>query len=332
MIASLNLASAAKTLKAGPSEFLKDAGQVGDHLLDGGAAEFEQAIQQLGSTPFWLGLIMVVIGLVYLLAGWRLFRFMIVLSSIFGGAVFGIVLTGWVGRENMWWGGMILGAVVFGVLSYHLVRYYVGLYGLALGYVIGVLLLRMLVDATGRSDFLMFWWAAGLILAVPFAIFAFIYYRVVTMYLMAMSGASLVMTGGLSVLLSQYGADSQTVHALSENPFTIRLVWFCLVAGGTILQLILSWVFQARQKQQKELVKRQKEARQRDYLPQAGQQSRQAAQTSPPQTQPPTPTPPTQTPAQAPPPPPTAPPPQNDSNHSTGEPPATVNSQDIFWQ
>ena len=184
-----------------------------------------------------VALLMLSVGVVYLLYGWRIFRVLVVISFGFMGLFLGIYVGKWVG-DNNWviWGGVI-GMAVFAIVSVPLMKWCVSLLGAIAGGIItsGIWIAAGLSEVYLPAGFIVGFIAGGLI--------SFILLKISVMLFTSLGGSVIMMTGVMS-LLYQY----ETKMAQPPTNYIYDLVyqhsWF--LPAALIVPTVLGMFFQNR--------------------------------------------------------------------------------------
>ncbi len=179
--------------------------------------------------PLEMGLVLLVLGLVFLLYGYKLYK--ILVSVVFAGigGLVGLLIGVHFGAPG--WLLALIGAVVLGILAWPLFRIGWGILG---GAIFAAIALPLAVAATNSP-------VLGYILAAV----AFIAGMVLTMMLMrpliiistATSGAATLVTGVLLMLIRWPEVNEPVKAALESKPY----LFIVLVALPAILGAILQW-------------------------------------------------------------------------------------------
>jgi hypothetical protein len=177
------------------------------------------------------------VGLVYMLYGWRVFRMLVVISFGFIGMFLGIYVGKWV-DNNDWviWGG-IIGMAVFACLSIPLMKWCISV----LGAIAGGIITSAVWIALGLSDTYL---PAGFVVGfVGGGLISFILLKASVMLFTSLGGSVIMMTGIVS-LLYQY-----EVHI--ANPPTNHmydLVWnhSWFLPAALVLPTAIGMLFQHR--------------------------------------------------------------------------------------
>ncbi len=184
----------------------------------------------------WLfALLLLSVGVVYMLYGWRIFRVLVVISFGFMGLFLGIFVGKWVG-SNDWviWGG-IIGMILFACIAVPLMKWCVSLLGAVAGGVItgGVWIALELSETYMPAGFVVGFVAGGLI--------SFILLKASVMLFTSLGGSVIMMSGVVSLL---YQYETWIAEPATTNMYDLvhQHAWF--LPATLILPTIIGMLFQ----------------------------------------------------------------------------------------
>lgn len=157
----------------------------------------------------WLfALVLLSVGIVYMLYGWRIFRVLVVISFGFLGMFLGIYIGKWMGSNNaVIWGG-IVGMILAAAISVPLMKWCVSVLGAIAG---GIITSGIWIACDWSQTYL----PAGFVIGfVAGGLISFILLKASVMMFTSLGG-SIVMMSGIISLLYQYEnhiADPPTTH------------------------------------------------------------------------------------------------------------------------
>jgi len=160
--------------------------------------------------PIVMVLVMAV-GVVALLLGWKLFKVVVVANATCIGGLVGMRLGSMVQGPNMPLIGMIAGGLLLAVLAMPLMKYAVSLMGALAGAFAGYGLWDYVASAIGTPEVAQYAWAGALIGLVTLGLLAFVIFRMVIMIFTSFQGAVMVVAASLSLLV-KYVPASQGFH------------------------------------------------------------------------------------------------------------------------
>jgi hypothetical protein len=204
-------------------------------LFDVGAAKL--FLWERISELHWLyALLMLSVGVVYMLYGWRIFRVLVVISFGFIGLFLGILSSDKISTNEhaIVWGGLI-GMVLLAAMAIPLMKWCVSVLGAISGGILtsGIWIAFGLSDAYLPAGFFVGFIAGGLI--------SFILLKISVMLFTSLGG-SLIMVSGLLALLYQYDVHVSSPMTFYTHNLVFAYHWFLPVAlivptvGGMLMQ------------------------------------------------------------------------------------------------
>ncbi|MCD4823001.1 MAG: hypothetical protein K8S55_00195 [Phycisphaerae bacterium] len=186
--------------------------------------------------PVYAGAL-VVIGFVYLIYGLRFTKPLMILNAAVAGAVAGGVGTIYFQYAQHWWIGMLVGAVVVGVLAWPLMTLFVSLAGGAAGAAVGYAVFSNVVVAMERTDLMAYSWAGAVGGAVLLAIAGFLLFRAAVVILTVVQGAAMMMVGVFSLLF----LDEEVRDVISKNVMERPLLLLMCIGGLCMVGLAIQY-------------------------------------------------------------------------------------------
>ncbi len=180
--------------------------------------------QQIGPG---LAALMVLMGVVYLLFGYNIFKYLVVLNFACLGGVIGAVL------GDKYGGSLPLAitcAFVLAVVTWPMMKFAVVATGSLCGAAIGVSLWRSFnLDPT-------FAWSGSGMGLIFFTMLTFILFRSSVMTFMSLQGAAMMMFGLLALVFKYDGLTPQVRHWFHIKPFLMPMLVFIPTVLGVIFQ------------------------------------------------------------------------------------------------
>ncbi|MCK5113459.1 MAG: hypothetical protein KAR11_01700 [Phycisphaerae bacterium] len=199
----------------------------------------------LTNMNFLYGLGLGIIGLVYLLRGWKVFKMLVALNAATIGGVAGAMIMIQLGMQDQWWIGMLIGAGVLGVLSWPLISIFIAVFGAGAGAALGYSAFYQIVTQLHRGDLVPFAWVAAIAGAILIAILTFVIFRQCVVILTAAQGGVMLTAGSLCLLFKH-----PTLHEIISVNILKNPSWlFVIVLSFTIIGLIVQFVNTNREKQ-----------------------------------------------------------------------------------
>jgi len=180
--------------------------------------------QQIGPG---LAALMVLMGVVYLLFGFNIFKALVVLNTACLGALIGSSI----GEKT---GGQvplaITGAFIFAVVTFPLMKWAIAITGGLCGAAIGVSLWRTF---NLHPDFA---WAGSAMGLIFFGLLTFILFRSCVMTYMSLQGAAMLIFGLLALIFKYDGLTPQVHHWFAIKPFLLPMMVFIPTVLGVMYQ------------------------------------------------------------------------------------------------
>ena len=187
------------------------------------------SISERGLNGQLLATLLVGGGLIFMLYGFRLFRVLITINFGAAGGYLGFLLGDRFGSSLA---GAGIGAVVFALIAWPMMRYAVALAGGTIGAYVGALAWEQL---TLPADLL---WLGGLVGLITLGLLAFITLRPSVMAATAIQGSAMVVTGALVLLSNQGNLDVKFYDAMNptEKPLLFLILMLLPAAIGVVYQ------------------------------------------------------------------------------------------------
>jgi hypothetical protein len=183
--------------------------------------QFWGSITQL---HWFYSLLMLSVGVVYMLYGWRIFRVLVVISFGFLGMFLGILAGDKLSTNSqaIVWGG-VAGMALFALIAVPLMKWCISVLGAVAGGVLtsGIWIAFDLSDTYLPAGFIVGFIAGGLI--------SFILLKVSVMLFTSLGG-SLIMVTGLLALLYQYDLNISDPMTFYAHDLIFRFQWFVPLA------------------------------------------------------------------------------------------------------
>jgi hypothetical protein len=186
---------------------------------------------QITGMDWFIALLVVSVGVVYLLYGWRVFRVLVVISFGFIGMFLGMLACDklWpLNKDAMVWGGVV-GMILFALFAVPLMKWCVSILGALSGGIVGGGLWLALGFAENYmpAGFIAGFIAGGLI--------SFIMLKISVMLFTSLGGSLITVTGLLS-LLHQYPPFALKVEQYYNNQWFLPVALIVPTVAGMLLQ------------------------------------------------------------------------------------------------
>jgi len=172
-----------------------------------------------------VALLLVLLGLVYLLFGFYLFKPLVLLNAAFIGAMIGVLISSKTGGPLP---SGILGGFIAAAVTYPLMKWAVALMGGLFGAILGFTLWRTFGLESG------FAWTGGCMGLIGCGLLCFIVFRGSVMAYTSLQGSVMLVFGVLSLAYKYQGFAPKLAEGLQLKPFMLPMCIFI----GTILGLI----------------------------------------------------------------------------------------------
>ena len=201
----------------------------------------QEFIQSLPAIQVWQAAVMIVVGLIYLLYGWKIFKVLVVLNAM----VLGFVLGASLGKmHSQLWAlyGSMAGAVILAVLALPLMRFAISLMGALVGAFAGYHIWNYVIVLMHRTDLTQFSWVGGVIGLLVLGALTFLLFKLAVMLFTSIQGSFVMVSGVLALLLKYQPFYDKAYEPLANNVHLLPL----LVAGPALLGLMMQGIFNSR--------------------------------------------------------------------------------------
>jgi hypothetical protein len=205
----------------------REASQAAITMLDSAVQHVSQRLSAMH--PLEAGLLLLPIGLVFLLYGFKLYKWLISVVYAGIGAVAGTALAAYLGWDVIL--GMIAGALVLGLLAWPLHRAGWGLLG---GAVFGVAAALLMRTQTPNVTY------TAIVAGVAFvggSILTFLLMRPLIILVTSVLGAAVLVQGALRLSLIQPVVGDPVMRTIEDKPYVAAI----LVALPALVGFILQW-------------------------------------------------------------------------------------------
>ncbi len=181
--------------------------------------------QQMGTGS---AILITLIGIVYLMHGWTMFRGLILLNAMLIGAYLGVILGSRYTTYPL--AGGLVGALVAGITTWPLMKWAVAVIGGLVGSVLGASIwMAANLDPT-------YAWAGALTGLVGFGMFSFILFRASIIMYTSLQGATMVVMGLLGLTFKYPDLAQKVTTSLATQPLMLPIAVAVPVVLGLIYQ------------------------------------------------------------------------------------------------
>ncbi|MFI5380543.1 MAG: hypothetical protein ACHRHE_14700 [Tepidisphaerales bacterium] len=181
--------------------------------------------QQMGTGS---AILIIIMGIVYLLYGWSMFRGLILLNAVLIGAYVGVIVGSRYSTYPL--AGGLIGAVVAGVTTWPLMKWAVAVIGGLVGAILGA---SVWTAANLDSTYA---WAGALTGLVGFGLFSFILFRASIIMYTSLQGAIMVLMGLLGLTFKYPDLAQKISNSLATQPLVFPIAVGVPVLLGLIYQ------------------------------------------------------------------------------------------------
>ena len=183
-----------------------------------------QWCHEMGSA---VALLLILLGLVYLLFGFHLFKPLVLLNAAFVGAIAGVLISHKTGGPLP---SGILGGFVAAAATYPLMKWAVALMGGIFGAMLGLTLWRTFGLEPG------FAWTGGCMGLIACGLLCFIVFRGSVMAYTSLQGSVMLVFGILSLIYKYQSLAPKIAQSMQLKPFMVPMAIFIATILGLIYQ------------------------------------------------------------------------------------------------
>lgn len=174
-----------------------------------------------------VALLLVLLGIVYLLFGFYLFKPLVLLNAAFVGSMVGVYISQKTGGPLP---SGILGGFIGAALTYPLMKWAVAIMGGLFGAILGLTLWKTFGLESG------FAWTGGVMGLIACGLLCFIVFRGSVMAYTSLQGSVMLVFGILSLIYKYQGFAPRLTESLQLKPFLLPMTVFIATILGLIYQ------------------------------------------------------------------------------------------------
>ena len=174
-----------------------------------------------------VALLLVLLGVVYLLFGFHLFKPLVLLNAAFVGSLVGIYISQKTGGPLP---SGILGGFIGAAVTYPLMKWAVAVMGGLFGAILGLTLWRTFGLEAG------FAWTGGLMGLIACGLLCFIVFKASIMTYTSLQGSVMLVFGILGLIYKYQGLAPRLTASLQVKPFLLPMIVFIATILGLIYQ------------------------------------------------------------------------------------------------
>jgi hypothetical protein len=208
-----------------------------DAIQGGRIPSRQEFVQYLSDLDPLRAVVLLAVGLVYMLYGWKIFKILVIANA----AMVGVALGAMIGRgspttPNLPTFAAVAGGLVLAVAAWPLMKYAVSLMGALIGSLAGYGLWRYVAEAAGQVTLSQYAWAGGILGLVTLGMLAFVIFQISVMIFTSIQGTVMTVSGILSLLLHYPSIRLDLQNSLSTEMHLLPLLIAVPAAIGFIFQ------------------------------------------------------------------------------------------------
>ncbi|HUT57126.1 MAG TPA: hypothetical protein VNA25_04545 [Phycisphaerae bacterium] len=188
-----------------------------DRLLAAMPATVQDYLRDLQYADWLVAILLLGAGLVFLLQGWRIFRIWVIVNAGMLGVLVGDRVGTMLQGPYMPLWCSIGGGILLALLAWPLMKYAVGLIGALTGGLVGHAAIRYFAAAMNHPGLAGYAWAGAIGGGVVLALSAFFLLRMGVIITTSLQGATMIVSGVLSLLLKHEPIREPIIKGLTGN-------------------------------------------------------------------------------------------------------------------
>jgi len=219
-----------------------------DCILSGRIPSRQEFILYLEGLDPLQAVVLLAVGLLYMLAGWKVFKVLVIINAALLGLAVGHVLGNMASPPgNLPTITAVAGALLLGVLAWPLMKYAVSVMGALIGAFLGFFLWRYLAEVLGQQPLGQYAWAGGLLGLITLGMLAFVILRLAVIVFTAFQGVLMSLSAVLALLLRyepyRLDVENEIINNIHMMPF--------LLAVPTLIAVVIQYVTQSKKAKKK---------------------------------------------------------------------------------
>ncbi len=209
-----------------------------DRVIASGMSSQGQYLAELKAAEPLLAIAAIVVGVVLLLFGWRVFKVWVVVNAAIVGLLLGDRIAVAIARpELQLWLSLGL-AVVLAMVSWSLMKFAISILGGMAGGFIGYHGWRYVASLIQRPELAQYDWVAALVCMVVMGLLAFMIFRAIVVAATSIQGSLLLVSGALALCLKLPALDRALSRPLLDSSHLLSLLIAIPAVVGIIYQSI----------------------------------------------------------------------------------------------
>jgi len=177
----------------------------------------EEYVSWLQTMHLGMAMVLFICGLVYLLQGWKIFKMLVIVNAAVLGAFVGSQLDRLLEGENIALFGTVAGGLLFGVLSWPLMKFAVSIMGGLAGSFLGYGAWQYIATAANRPQMSEHAWAGALIGLITLGLLAVVIFRTVVMIFTSIQGSLMTVSGIVALVIRLEMMRTRLLPSLRSN-------------------------------------------------------------------------------------------------------------------
>ena len=196
----------------------------------------QEFVNLVTDVVFFEAIVLVALGLVYLLAGWKAFKALMVANAVLAGALLGSMLGSHSAGQNMQIVGGLLGGLMLGIVAVPMMKPVVALMGGLAGSFMGYGLWVYVAGLNGNPDPVQNAWVGALVGLITLGMLAFLLFQETVVVVTALQGALLAVTGGLALAMKADSVRENLSRSLVDNVHFLPILIVVPTLIGIVFQ------------------------------------------------------------------------------------------------
>lgn len=205
-------------------------------LGDGQLPQMLQYANDLARMHEVWAVVLILAGLIYLLGGWKIYKFLVTVNGAALGALLGNALGARADGQNVQIIITVAGALLLGVIAWQMLKASVSLMGALAGATAGYGLWTYAAQAAGNVPLAAHAWAGALLGFVTVGLLALVAFKHIVMIFTAYQGAVMCVSGVLAMMVKPYLMGDRLRTMLVDNQHLLPILLGVPTVLGYCLQ------------------------------------------------------------------------------------------------
>ena len=196
----------------------------------------EEFVNLLTDVAFFEAIVLVALGAVYLLYGWKAFKALVVINAVLAGSILGSMLGSQQEAQSMQIIGGLVGGVTLGIVALPLMKFAVALMSGLAGSFVGYGLWVYVAALNGNPEPVQNAWAGALLGLVSAGMLTMVLYQETIVLFTALQGALLGVTGALALAMRIDSVRPDLSNSLINNVHLVPIMIVIPMLIGVVYQ------------------------------------------------------------------------------------------------